>query len=108
MSEIRISKETAEMLKELGIEEKRVRPTQTYTAKILREEYNIHVAIARFKSGWDGWLEDAKTGVGLLDKYYTSAAARRKVSKTYEQALEIGLQQAIRLTIKRKENEKDS
>ena len=62
-------------------------PTQSLLAKWLREEYNIHL-IAYKNINIDGydWCYITTDGITNINSY-----------KTYEEALEIGLQEALKL-----------
>lgn len=74
------------------------RPTQALAARWLREVHNISILITPLL---DGWMVDLFN----LVKYQYILCNKDTMADTYEEALEDGLQEALRLIIKNKDNE---
>ncbi len=100
---------TARLLKEVGfnaqcsfiIDEdgnKLYRPTQSLAARWIREEYHIFITTLPILNGWIFDLFDLKKLQYIL-------CGKDSGAKSHESALEAGLQEALRLIIKNKENE---
>lgn len=76
------------------------RPTQALAARWLREEHHISILITPLLDGWMVDLFD-------LVKYQYILCNKDTMADTYEEALEDGLQEALRVIIKRKEARND-
>ncbi len=79
-------------------------PTQSLLQKWLREKYNIHINIYASGVGLYATVVNQiiKTGPGAMDYKYNQADAKGSKYKngnhdTYEEALEAGLQKALKL-----------
>lgn len=118
MKEELISFETAKLAKEKGFDEKGcshlyqldeklvagnretyqnrthciTAPTQSLLQKWLREEHNYFVAIYPIKDGWDGDVRSCNP----KDNFHSSDTSF-STFKTYEEALEKGLYEALKL-----------
>lgn len=66
------------------------RPTQTLAARWLREVYHIHIMITPMIDGWMIELFDLK-------RYQYILTNKDANTDSYEQAFELGLQEAIKL-----------
>ena len=90
MKEQLISSETVKMIKN----EKFDKLTQSLLQKWLREEHNIHIGVELIEDGWIVQIfniEFQKTEADVeFDEYYSGY-------KTYEEALEKGLQESLKL-----------
>lgn len=76
------------------------RPTQALAARWLREEHHISILITPLLDGCMVDLFD-------LVKYQYILCNKDTMADTYEEALEDGLQEALRVIIKRKEARND-
>lgn len=76
------------------------RPTQSIAARWLREEHHISILVTPLLDGWMVDLFDLK-------KYQYILCNKDTMADTYEEALEDGLQEALRVIIKRKEARND-
>ena len=92
MEDTKITFETAKLAKEKGwngdfVESHKILTSQSLLAKQLREEHNIHL-IAYKNINIDGydWCFITTDGITNINSY-----------KTYEEAYEIGLQEALKL-----------
>ena len=92
MEDTKITFETAKLAKEKGwngdfVESHKILTSQSLLAKWLREEHNIHL-IAYKNINIDGydWCFITTDGITNINSY-----------KTYEEAYEIGLQEALKL-----------
>ena len=92
MEDTRITFKTAKLAKEKGwngdfVESHKILTSQSLLAKWLREEHNIHL-IAYKNINIDGydWCFITTDGITNINSY-----------KTYEEAYEIGLQEALKL-----------
>ena len=92
MEDTRINFETAKLAKEKGwngdfVESHKILTSQSLLAKWLREKHNIHL-IAYKNINIDGydWCFITTDGITNINSY-----------KTYEEAYEIGLQEALKL-----------
>ena len=92
MEDTRINFETAKLAKEKGwngdfVESHKILTSQSLLAKWLREKHNIHL-IAYKNINIDGydWCYITTDGITNINSY-----------KTYEEALEAGLQEALKL-----------
>ena len=66
------------------------RPTQALLAMWLREKYNLHVGVG-FCANWRYII------IPITDKIIANWSTSEKSYSTYEEAMEIGLQEALKL-----------
>lgn len=74
------------------------RPTQSLASRWIREAHAIHILLTPLLDGWMVDLFD-------LNKYQYILCNNGTMVYTYEEAFEEGLQEALRLIIKDKDNE---
>lgn len=78
------------------------RPTQDIAARWLREYYGIHVSIEPYANMWH-WILWKINGTFISN----SSKAVKKEFESYEEAMETGLQEALRIIIKNKGDRND-
>ena len=79
------------------------RPTQSLAARWLREYCGIHVSIEPYANMWH-WILWKINGTFISN----SSKVVKKEFESYEEAMEAGLQEALKLIIKDKKDEEDN
>lgn len=78
------------------------RPTQQLAARWMREVHKLHIVCETLKYG--GWFYC----ITKLEPYEDNVVISESNIPNFEEALEAGLQECLKLIIKNKENEKDN
>ena len=93
MTEEFVTLETAKLLKEKGMFTDIEFPTQSVAQKWLRETKNLHIEISYMYENY--WTYDILT----IQRHDLIGLSDRPISRynTYEEALEAGLQEALKL-----------
>lgn len=96
MTEELVTLETAKMLKEKGMFICIEFPPQSIAQKWLRETKNIHICIYNCACGYGYEISKADNGTHIASSAYKGTNDGSKWD-TYEEALEAGLQEALKL-----------
>lgn len=70
-------------------------PVQSLLQKWLREVHNIHISIYPIGSSWEGDVRDCNSNERTHSSINTQVDGKNY--KTYEEVLEVGLQEALKL-----------
>ena len=73
------------------------RPTQSIAAKWLRETKNLHISIIRNACGYGYDICKADNGTHITDGIFKGPNDGGQWDTTYEEALEVGIQEALKL-----------
>nr|UWF97639.1 MAG: hypothetical protein [Bacteriophage sp.]DAO51306.1 MAG TPA: Complement C5-like protein [Caudoviricetes sp.] len=96
MTEELVTLETAKLLKEKGMFIDIEFPPQSVAQKWLRETKNIHICIYNCACGYGYEISKADNGTHIASSAYKETNDGEKWD-TYEEALEAGLQEALKL-----------
>jgi hypothetical protein len=96
MKEEFVALETAKMLKEKGMFTDIEFPPQSIVQKWLRETKNLHISIIRDACGYGYDICKADNGTHITDGIFKGSNDGGQWD-TYEEALEVGIQEAIKL-----------
>lgn len=96
MTEEFVTLETAKLLKEKGMFTDIEFPTQSVVQKWIRETKNIHICIYNCACGYGYEISKADNGTHMASSVYKGTNDGGKWD-TYEEALEAGLQEVLKL-----------
>lgn len=96
MTEELVTLETAKLLKDKGMFIDIEFPPQSIAQKWLRETKNIHICIYNCACGYGYEISKADNGTHIASSAYKGTNDGEKWD-TYEEALEAGLQEALKL-----------
>lgn len=96
MTEELVTLETAKLLKEKGMFIDIEFPPQSVAQKWLRETKNIHICVYNCACGYGYEISKADNGTHITSSVYEGTNDGGKWD-TYEEALEAGLQEALKL-----------
>lgn len=96
MTEEFVTLETAKLLKEKGMFTDIEFPPQSVAQKWLRETKNIHICVYNCACGYGYEISKADNGTHMASSVYKGTNDGEKWD-TYEEALEAGLQEALKL-----------
>lgn len=96
MTEELVTLETAKLLKDKGMFTDIEFPPQSIAQKWLRETKNIHICIYNCACGYGYEISKADNGTHIASSAYKGTNDGEKWD-TYEEALEAGLQEALKL-----------
>ncbi len=96
MTEELVTLETAKLLKEKGMFTDIQFPSQSIAQKWLRETKNLHISIIRNACGYSYDICKADNGTHIAEGIFKGANDGGEWD-TYEEALEAGIQEALKL-----------
>lgn len=96
MTEELVTLKTAKLLKEKGMFTDIEFPPKSVAQKWLRETKNIHICIYNCACGYGYEISKADNGTHITSSVYEGTNDGGKWD-TYEEALEVGLQEALKL-----------
>ena len=96
MTEELVTLETAKLLKEKGFNEPCMIPPKSVAQKWIRETKNIHICVYNCACGYGYEISKADNGTHIISSAYKGTNDGEEWD-SYEEALEAGLQEALKL-----------